>query len=71
MDPKESDIIPMHDHDLLAIDTSVRVSSSNRPVLQQGFHGGFLLGDGLKRLFLVACLVFLALEAVLLWQRKA
>lgn len=71
MDPKESDIIPMHDHDLLAIDTSVRVSSSNRPVLQQGFHAGFLLGDGLKRLFLVACLVFLALEAVLLWQRKA
>ncbi|MBM3923314.1 MAG: hypothetical protein FJ338_00385 [Sphingomonadales bacterium] len=70
-DPKESDIVPMSDKELLAIDPNFRLALGNRPDLQQGFQQGFLAGDGLMRLFLVACLVFLGLEAVLLWQRKA
>ncbi|MFM7379705.1 MAG: hypothetical protein ACKO2X_01200, partial [Bacteroidota bacterium] len=71
LDPKESDIVPMSDKELLAIDPNFRLSLGNRPDLQQGLQQGFLAGDGLMRLFLVACLVFLGLEAVLLWQRKA
>jgi len=71
LDPKGSDIVPMSDQELLAIDPNFRLSLGNRPDLGQGFLKGFLAGVPLKRLFLVACLVFLGLEAVLLWQRKA
>ncbi len=71
MDPKESDIVPMSNKELLAIDPNFGLSSGDEPDLQHGFQKGFLAGDGVKRLFLAACLVFLALEAVLLWQRKA
>ncbi|MEY3574688.1 MAG: hypothetical protein RLZZ617_1286 [Bacteroidota bacterium] len=71
LDPKDSDIEPLSDQELLAIDPNFRLSLGNRPDLGQGFLKGFLAGVPMKRLFLVACLVFLGLEAVLLWQRKA
>jgi hypothetical protein len=69
--PEESDILPVDDDKLRALDPSILVSSGDQFVTHSGFQAGFFTGDGLKRLFLVACLVFLALEAVLLWQRKA
>jgi hypothetical protein len=70
-DSGESDIVPMSDAELLAVNPAIRVMSGNRTALHRGLYAGFFAGDGLRRLFLVACLVFLALEAVLLWQRKA